>query len=125
MSTADASARSAARPGHPHPAREIIPCAFCHGRGVNPYAIMSDRSACGSCGGRGTVKVVTPHVPCAFCRGTGSHKTYRCPVCGGAGAVAAIDGPTRTCPDCEGRAFEASSGLPCLTCRGRGIVHES
>ena len=34
MSTADAAARSVAGPGHPHPAREIIPCAFCHGRGV-------------------------------------------------------------------------------------------
>ncbi len=31
-------------------------------------------------------------------------------------------GPTRTCPDCDGKAFEASSGLACLTCKGRGFV---
>jgi DnaJ-class molecular chaperone len=35
-----------------------------------------------------------------------------------------IIGPTRTCPDCEGRAYEASSGLPCLGCRGRGVLAE-
>lgn len=106
------------------PAHKVIPCGFCHGKGVDPFAIMSDLSVCGCCGGRGTVRVPTPHVRCAFCQGTGSHKTYRCPVCGGAGAVATITGPTRTCPDCEGRAYEASSGLPCLACRGRGVVAE-
>jgi DnaJ-class molecular chaperone len=103
-------------------AREGIPCAFCHGKGVDPFAIMSELSACGSCGGRGSIQVPTPHTPCAFCRGTGSYKTYRCPACGGAGAVAAIAGPTRNCPTCGGHAFEASSGLPCVKCRGRGLV---
>lgn len=29
--------------------------------------------------------------------------------------------PMQCCPACEGRA-EISSGLPCLKCRGRGVV---
>jgi DnaJ-class molecular chaperone len=104
------------------PAREVIPCAFCNGKGVDPFAIMSELSVCGCCHGRGTVRVLSPHVRCTFCRGTGSHKTYRCPVCGGAGAIAAFPVPSHPCPDCEGRAFEAFSGRPCLGCRGRGVV---
>jgi len=117
MSTLDSSTR----PGRAH---ETIPCAFCHGRGVDPFNALSDRSTCGSCSGRGTVLVPTPHVRCAFCSGNGSYKTYRCPACGGAGAVVALDGPTRTCPDCEGLTYVADSGMVCLTCRGRGIVPE-
>jgi DnaJ-class molecular chaperone len=101
---------------------ETIPCAFCQGRGVDPFHALSDRSTCGSCQGRGTVVVPMPHVRCVYCSGTGSHKTYRCLICGGSGVVAALVGPTRTCPDCEGKAFESSSGLACLTCKGRGVV---
>lgn len=101
---------------------ETLPCAFCHGRGVDPFNALSDRSTCGSCSGKGTVTVPTPHVRCAYCSGTGAHKTYRCLICGGSGVIAAPIGPTDTCPDCDGKAFEASSGLACLTCKGRGFV---
>jgi DnaJ-class molecular chaperone len=99
-------------------------CTFCHGRGIDPFDAMSDRSVCGSCSGKGTVMVPTPHVPCAFCSGTGAHKTYRCLVCRGSGVIAAPVGPTQACPDCEGKAFEASSGMACLTCKGHGFVTE-
>jgi DnaJ-class molecular chaperone len=101
---------------------EAVRCAFCQGRGVDPFNALSDRSTCGSCQGRGKVNVPTPHVRCAYCSGSGSHKTYRCLICGGSGVVAAPVGPTRTCQDCQGKAFEASSGLACLTCKGRGVV---
>ena len=30
-----------------------ITCAFCHGAGTDPFGVMSDRSVCGACGGRG------------------------------------------------------------------------
>jgi DnaJ-class molecular chaperone len=103
---------------------ETIPCAFCHGRGVDPFNAMSDLSTCGSCSGKGTVVVPTPHVRCAYCSGSGAYKTYRCLICGGAGVIVALVGPTRTCPDCEGKAYEASSGMACLTCKGRGIVSD-
>src|SRR5947209_5696363 len=99
---------------------EAIRCAYCHGKGSDPFAIAPGPSTCGCCGGRGSVPIATPHVQCAYCRGTGSSRTYRCPVCGGAGAIAAIAGPTRDCPTCGGHAFEASGGLPCPNCRGRG-----
>ena len=36
-------------------AREEIRCAFCHGRGTDPFNVLSDRSVCSSCGGRGTL----------------------------------------------------------------------
>ena len=111
-----ATARPSAR------AREEVRCAFCRGRGTDPFHLLSDRSTCGACGGRSTVNVPTPHVPCAYCEGSGSFKTFRCPVCEGAGVVEAPEGPIRTCPTCDGLAFEHSSGLVCLTCRGRGTL---
>jgi DnaJ-class molecular chaperone len=103
-------------------ASEEVPCAFCRGEGTDPFGVMSDRSVCAACGGRGRVIVPVPHVRCAYCEGTGSYKTFRCLVCDGAGVVKAPVGPTRACPSCEGLASERSSGLVCLTCRGRGVV---
>jgi DnaJ-class molecular chaperone len=104
------------------PAKDVMTCAFCGGKGTDPFNVMSSQSVCAACGGHGTLEVPVPHERCAFCLGTGSHKTFRCPVCGGAGVVAALKGPTCHCPDCGGTAFEASSGLPCLACHGRGVV---
>ena len=106
-------------------AQETVLCAFCNGRGTDPYDQLSSRSKCGSCDGAGTKVVSSPHTTCAFCRGSGSHKTFRCPICGGAGAVPVLDGPTETCPECEGLAAETSSGLPCLRCRGRGVIRRA
>lgn len=97
-------------------------CAFCNGKGTDPYGILSWKSTCTVCDGKGTVVVMVPHVPCRYCRGTGSHKTFSCMVCRGAGVVPPVPGPTQRCPGCEGRAYEISSGLACLACRGRGVV---
>ena len=105
------------------PAKDILTCAFCGGKGTDPFNVMSSRSVCGSCNGRGKVEVPVPNERCTYCGGSGSHKTFRCPVCGGAGVVVVTPGPTSLCPDCGGSAFEASSGLPCLACHGRGVVH--
>jgi DnaJ-class molecular chaperone len=102
--------------------REIIVCAFCGGKGTDPFNVLSDRSVCGVCQGRGTLEAPVPNARCPFCGGSGSHKTFRCPVCAGAGVVAPVAGPTRVCPDCAGSACETSSGLPCLTCHGHGVV---
>ena len=103
-------------------ARVAHSCAFCGGKGVDPYASLSDRSTCGACNGKGTMMVPSPFVRCAYCQGSGSYKMYRCLICGGSGVVAAPTGPTQRCPSCNGRAFEASSGLACLTCKGRGVI---
>jgi hypothetical protein len=102
---------------------ESVVCAFCQGKGTDPYDQLSSLSVCGSCNGTGRKFVSTPHTPCTFCQGTGSFKTFRCLICGGAGVVHVMDGPTETCPDCEGTAVESSSGLPCVRCRGRGLIH--
>lgn len=99
-----------------------VVCAFCKGKGTDPYGIMSWQSTCYVCHGKGTVAVMGPHVPCRYCEGSGSHKTFSCPACRGAGVVPMIPGPTKRCPACEGRAYEISSGLPCLGCRGSGVV---
>ncbi|HEX8199342.1 MAG TPA: hypothetical protein VF590_02565 [Isosphaeraceae bacterium] len=110
----------------PHPAdgadRETVPCAFRRGAGTDPYNVLSELSTCACRGGRGTVHVPAAHVRCVYCQGSGSHKTYRCPVCGGSGVVAAPRGPTETCPDCRGTACESSSGLVCLRCHGHGVL---
>ena len=100
---------------------EVV-CAFCKGKGTDPYGILSWKSTCYVCHGKGTVVVKVPHVSCRYCRGTGSYKTFSCAVCRGAGMLPAVSGPTRRCPGCEGRAYEISSGLACLECRGRGVV---
>ena len=34
---------------------QMITCAFCRGEGTDPFGVMSDRSVCGACGGRGVV----------------------------------------------------------------------
>jgi DnaJ-class molecular chaperone len=102
--------------------QETVVCAFCKGLGTDPYDQLSSLSKCGACDGTGTKRVVTPHTPCVFCRGTGSYKVFRCLVCGGAGVVPMLDGPTETCAACEGTAVDASSGMPCVDCRGRGLT---
>ena len=99
-----------------------VVCAFCKGKRTDPYGILSWKSTCYVCHGKGTVLAPFPCVPCRYCRGTGSHKTFSCPVCRGAGVVPPVPGPTQRCPGCEGRAYEISSGLACLECRGRGGV---
>lgn len=66
----------------------------------------------------------------------GSHPTWALPVLqgdrqpedlrwhgvSGTGAVPPVREPTQLCPGCEGRAYELSSGLECLDCRGRGVI---
>jgi DnaJ-class molecular chaperone len=102
---------------------QVAPCAFCRGRGTDPFNQLSELSRCESCHGHGTLLVPRPHVRCSFCNGSGSDKTFRCPACRGAGVVAILPGPTTVCPDCGGRG--SSGGLECLKCRGQGLVPAS
>ncbi len=101
--------------------QETIPCAFCKGKGTDPFNVLSSLSVCGACDGRGTRSVSVPHVRCAYCEGTGSYKTYRCAVCGGAGVTAPLADPTRICPECRGPCLRSLErfGLPELP-RTRG-----
>lgn len=101
---------------------QMIPCAFCKGKGTDPYGQLSFQSRCEACKGMGEVHVPVPNVRCVYCMGTGSYKTFRCLVCGGAGVVAPVPPPTEPCPSCGGLSYEASSGLCCERCKGHGLV---
>lgn len=98
-------------------------CAFCGGKGKDPFDIMSSLSTCCVCGGRGVVEVPVARVRCAHCGGSGAVKTLTCTVCGGIGVVPAPTGATLVCPECNGAGDDASApSMACLKCRGRGWV---
>ena len=105
------------------PVFEERTCAFCHGRGIDPFDIMSSLSTCCVCGGTGKVRVLSPAITCAHCRGTGAIKTFTCTACGGKGAVLRPPLPTVPCLECHGTGDSASApAMACIRCRGRGCV---
>jgi DnaJ-class molecular chaperone len=99
-----------------------IDCAFCAGRGTDPYDKLWRGATCYVCHGEKTVRVPFPYVACRFCNGSGSYKTFSCQVCRGVGVMALVKEPIKPCPDCAGQGSEQSSGFPCLVCRGRGEI---
>lgn len=80
-----------------------IKCAFCKGKGKDPFNLLSKLAACQVCGGTGKVKVNEPIIECAFCKGTGVHPHSRI-----------------TCSACRGKGFTAFRGAKeeCFNCRG-------
>jgi DnaJ-class molecular chaperone len=107
--------------------RGEVRCAFCGGRGRDPFGIMSALSTCCVCGGKGKVSVETPYVRCAFCRGSGVYPGSRltCTACGGVGVIPVRE-PDKTCPHCLGTGVDLcrEAGLYCLICHGAGVVEE-
>ena len=101
-----------------------IRCAFCGGKGSDPFNLLSSLARCQVCGGKGRVSVEEPAVRCVYCRGTGVQPygtRITCQVCGGKGAVS-FGGPREACADCHGSGRTAVNGLPCTHCRGRGVL---
>jgi len=100
-----------------------LKCAFCHGKGIDPFEILSKLSTCQVCGGRGEVTILEPVIECAYCSGSGVHRDQHltCVVCAGKGMVN-IKEPYETCPDCKGRGIVPGDYLPCLKCGGKGVV---
>lgn len=100
-----------------------IQCGFCEGEGYDPFMVMSERSKCQVCAGKGSVTIAEPYITCAFCGGTGAHRDQRltCIVCRGKGVVA-VKEPTETCPKCHGSGTPPHDYLPCTVCRGTGVV---
>jgi DnaJ-class molecular chaperone len=102
-----------------------VRCAFCGGKGHDPFALLSPPSACQVCLGRGVVDVPEPRVPCAYCRGLGiaPHTRLTCSSCGGRGAQTVRE-PHATCHRCGGDGADPASerGLSCLDCHGAGVV---
>ena len=100
-----------------------ITCAFCKGKGKDPFGIMSKDTACQVCGGRGKVAVVKPYAKCAHCQGTGISPYSRnvCTTCNGRGVISVTDGK-KVCSECKGSGRAEENDLPCTACGGRGIV---
>lgn len=96
-------------------------CAFCQGKGTDPYGIPSWKSGCAVCGGGGALKIPQENVACAHCRGTGSIKRFICTVCHGSGVVSRHLGATCACPTCGSDGHDPQNPtLDCLHCRGKG-----
>ena len=103
---------------------KVITCAFCEGTGKDPFGVMSIKSNCQVCGGKGTVTIREPAIVCAFCGGSGVHDDQRltCTVCGGKGMVT-IREPVEKCPHCQGTGVNTDINyLPCSRCGGKGVV---
>lgn len=101
-----------------------VTCAFCKGKGIDPFALLSPRSKCQVCSGTGKVKVKGPTLKCAFCGGTGVFHGQRitCSVCGGKGVVTKPK-LGKICPDCDGTGkAKEPPGLPCVACKGKGQI---
>ncbi|MGV1005627.1 MAG: hypothetical protein ACOYEV_12865 [Candidatus Nanopelagicales bacterium] len=102
---------------------DYVTCAFCSGRGRDPFAVMSALSTCSVCGGAGENFVPEPRVECAFCKATGVQLTYRvtCTGCVGKG-MHTVRVDAETCPVCAGTGVAPDSPkLPCAKCRGAGV----
>ncbi|MDP2279814.1 MAG: hypothetical protein Q8K51_16540 [Nitrospirota bacterium] len=103
---------------------EEIKCAFCKGTGKDPFNLLSELATCQVCAGAGKVEVKEPVIECAYCKGTGvcpQGARVTCTVCNGKGMVT-VEGPTDECPKCKGTGAAIDSGLPCIKCRGKGVI---
>ena len=104
--------------------RVLVTCAFCRGKGVDPFGIISRLSTCSVCNGEKAVWFERPVKDCVFCNGTGVSPTggrNYCPVCGGAGTVH-VEEPSLVCPECGGTGWNRSMSLYCNICKGTGVV---
>ena len=103
-----------------------VRCAYCRGRGKDPFGVPSRLSSCGVCGGSGVVEVEAPYHACAFCSATGIRPQSRlnCTACKGVGVIP-VKEPVETCPACRGRGRDGRGDLHlyCTVCGGAGVVH--
>ena len=77
----------------------VVECAFCKGKGKDPFELLSKLATCQVCGGTGKVEVIEPAIKCAFCKGTGVYPRngcVTCTVCNGKGMVT-VKGETEGC----------------------------
>ena len=104
--------------------KAVVSCAYCRGTGRDRFGIMSSRSTCTGCGGKGKVWTKKPLVRCAYCHGSGvSPIGARNPCLARRGTgVGFIEEPQESCGTCGGRGLHKTTGLYCLPCHGKGIV---
>jgi DnaJ-class molecular chaperone len=96
-------------------------CSLCSGKGTLP---RSEGTKSSVCRGEGAISLSGPVVVCAYCKGRGdfpARTNITCTVCKGKGLVS-ITKPIKVCANCRGTGAEPSNKLPCLECRGKGVV---
>ena len=96
-------------------------CSLCSGTGTLP---RSKGIKCPVCRGGGMVSLTGPVVVCAYCKGRGDYPArtnLTCTVCRGKGLVS-IHKPIEVCAHCRGTGAEPGNKLPCLKCKGKGVV---
>lgn len=64
-------------------------CAFCRGKGKDPFGLLSELSTCQVCLGKGQIPMTSPYLPCPACGGCGGEHGTRlvCSMCAGKGVV--------------------------------------
>ena len=100
-----------------------IKCAFCQGKGKDPFQLLSALATCQVCNGEGKVNVIAPYDNCPACGGAGIklHTRLVCTVCAGRGVISHQKGG-EDCPACQGSGKNRENDLPCSTCGGSGRV---
>lgn len=96
----------------------LIKCAFCKGKGKDPFGVPSKNSSCQVCNERGENLVKEPNQKCPTCKGTGVFFQHRlpCAVCKGKGFVTIVH-QHKVCKDDEIHyGLEVGTGLPPTNC---------
>ena len=104
--------------------RTEMKCAFCEGKGKDPFGVPSAESRCQVCAGKGKNTLQQKGTrKCNFCNASGKHPIERltCPVCKGYG-VFEFNGEGEMCFQCQGTGREESHYFPCAYCHGYGIT---
>lgn len=105
---------------------KTIKCAFCKGRGLDPFGIMSEMATCQVCGGKKAVEVFEPFVDCRFCKGSGVYPTQRlsCTACSGKGVISQETKNGKLCESCNGTGVCSTrgAGFWCVECHGSGLA---
>lgn len=106
-----------------------IKCAFCEGKGIDPFGLLHPGAKCQVCGGRGRVSIAIFEdklIKCHYCHGSGKHPFTRmtCTSCNGRGVVLIDKKNEEICPDCHGTGSTPQKNLPCSRCGGKGIILE-
>ena len=104
----------------------LITCAYCRGRGIDPFGIPSKLSRCQVCNGRKKNVVIEPFEECPACTGSGVYKHHRlpCAVCKGKGQLHHIPGKDRRygCKPENKEMLDIETGLPCLSAYDLGSI---